>query len=275
MQATKIVIPAAGLGTRFLPITKAIPKEMLPILEKPAIHYIVQEALCAGFKDICFIISKNKHVIADYFDYSQSLDFYLEKKDKRNLLIELDFLIKQLQFNYIRQSEPMGLGHAIALAEHSINDDYFGIALPDDVIFSSIPVLQQLKIVAEQFRCSVIAVQEVAHAETPSYGVIQVKERLTESLFDVQDLIEKPKRNPPSNLAIVGRYFLSTDIFNYLRHVQRDASGEIQLTQALRDFVKQGNRLLALKFDGIRYDLGTPYGWLQANTYCQQQNVTL
>lgn len=267
MQVTKVVIPAAGLGTRFLPITKAIPKEMLPILEKPAIHYIAQEALLSDINDLCFIISKNKNSIADYFDYSMSLDFYLEQKSKKNLLSELDFLIKNLNFHYIRQQQPFGLGHAVMLAEHFIQEQFFSVMLPDDIIFSDIPCLKQLVEVSKAYNCCVIAIQEISSEETSSYGIIKIKEKLSSNIFEIDDLIEKPESNPPSNFAIIGRYVLSRNIFPFLHEISKDNSQEIQLTQALKNFVNKGNRLLALKFNGNRYDLGTPYGWAKANQF--------
>lgn len=270
MYAQRVVLPAAGLGTRFLPITKSIPKEMLPILEKPAVHYSVYEAYRSGFNEVCFITNKHKHAIADYFDYAPTLDGRLHHKDRQELLYELHQLIEAMHFTYIPQHEPLGLGHAILCAQQAIHESYFGIALPDDIIFSRVPVLQQLRVVAERYNCSVLAIEEVPLASTSSYGIVNIGNRLEDNVFIIDDLIEKPMSNPPSNLAIVGRYVLSTEIFRYLKNMKRDHTHEVQLTQALRDFIQDGNKMVALRFEGVRYDLGTPYGWLQANQYCQQ-----
>lgn len=266
MKACKVVIPAAGLGTRFLPFTKAVPKEMLPIGHKPAIHYIAQEIMFSGFTDICFITSKNKNAIADYFDYSLALDHYLEQKKQQVLLSELDFLIQHLTFSYIRQAEPRGLGHAVQLAQNFIKEEFFAVVLPDDLIVSKTPALEQLKVIHDQFNCSVIAVKEVLPEQAHLYGIINIKALLDDNLYEIGGMVEKPLVNPPSHLAIIGRYILSTEIFDMFEE-HANTGSEIQLTDAIAKLIARGHRVIAVNIEGDRYDLGNPVGWFKANEY--------
>lgn len=263
MKISRVVVPAAGLGTRFLPVTKSVPKEMLPIWDKPAIHYILKEVVLSGIKDVSLIVSKDKNAIADYFDYSFFLDQHLNSS-KPESLSELDFIVSNVNLNYIRQPKPKGLGHAILLSK-SFVEDFFAISLPDDIIFSKKPVLMQLEEVAKKYSASVIAVQEVSEEKLSSYGVIKIKSKLDGNIFEIEDVIEKPKDNPPSNLAVIGRYILSSKIYDFLENSEPDFKGEIQLTSAISNMIRSGEKVLALKFEGDRFDIGTPQGLFSAN----------
>ena len=266
MNVTKVIIPAAGFGTRFLPATKAIPKEMLPLLEKPAAQYIVEEALKAGIKDLTFITNQNKKAIEDHFDTLADLEQYLENSGKPHALGNLPKLCEGASFTYVRQGEPRGLGHAIWMARHLIGSDPFAVMLPDDIILGQTPALTQLLKVAAQERASVIAVQEVPLEQVPNYGVISIRKQLTPSLFHVRDLVEKPAMaDAPSNLAVVGRYVLSPKIIDVLEEATPSDNGEIELTDALSQLSLSGEKVYALKVSGQRFDIGQPLGWLQAN----------
>jgi len=265
MDIIKTIIPAAGFGTRFLPITKAIPKEMLPILNKPAIHHIVEEGLLSDIRNFLIITSRHKEAIANYFDACPELELFLKEHHKLESLSGLSKIIKQADFTYIRQSEPRGLGHAVWMARNVVGKEYVGIMLPDDLIVSKIPALGQLIRIARQEKASVIAVQEIPTEQVSSYGVISIKKQLTPSLFQVQDLIEKPQqKNAPSNLAVVGRYVLSHKIFASLETIEPSAGGELQLTDAISHMLKNNEKVFAYKLQGTRYDIGTPAGWLKA-----------
>jgi UTP--glucose-1-phosphate uridylyltransferase len=266
MEITKVIIPAAGLGTRFLPETKAIPKEMLPILNKPAMQYIVEEALQSDIKQFLMITSKNKTAIANHFDASCELNNALKESGKQKLLAELEAIIRKAHFTYIRQPEALGLGDAILMARYSIGKEYFGIMLPDDIIYGKEPGLGQLMQIARQEKASVIAVQEVPSDKVSSYGIIGIKKQITPNLFQVNNLIEKPSaQDAPSNLAVVGRYVLSHKLFDSLDAIAPYADGELQLTDAIGHMLNNGEKVLAYKIQGQRYDTGTPIGWLKAN----------
>lgn len=266
MNITKVVIPAAGLGTRFLPFTKAISKEMLPLLAKPAIQYIVQEALQSGMNDIIVVLNKERDALMHHFDPCAELDDFLSRRSKTHLIDDLNQIIKRSNFIYIRQSEPRGLGHAVCRAHNLINtDEYFGVILPDDFIVHGKPGLQQLVDVARKYNSSVIAVKEVPEDLVSHYGVIAVKNYISEDLVEVKDLVEKPAiGQAPSNLAIVGRYVLSGQVFASLEKINPTGTQEIQLTDGIADMLHQGHRVLAYKIKGDRYDIGTPIGWFQA-----------
>jgi len=265
MDISKAIIPAAGLGTRFLPYTKAVPKEMLPIINKPAIEYIVQEGISSDIHNFCMVTGRSKQAIANYFDTAPELDYYLREAGKEKLISGLDRLIRQAQFTYVRQSEPLGLGHAIWLARHTIGKEYFGIFLPDDIIISKQPGLAQLIRIARQEKASVIAVQEVPQECVSSYGIVAVKKQITPNLFQVSQLVEKPDaKDAPSNLAVIGRYVLSHKIFQALDDISSYASEELQLTDGITQMMKHNEKVFAYKIQGTRYDVGTPIGWLKA-----------
>jgi UTP--glucose-1-phosphate uridylyltransferase len=265
MEITKVVIPAAGLGTRFLPYTKTVPKEMLPVFGKPAIHYSVQEAVNSGIDNVLFITSRNKELISDYFDAAPELDAFLENKNKLHEIKDIKQLIKSTHFSYIRQSEPLGLGHAVLMAKPFIGKEYFAIALPDDIIMSKNPALNQLIRIARQEKATAIAVKEVPHDQVSAYGVIRIKKQITPNLFQVDSLVEKPSiKDAPSNLAIVGRYIMSHKIIASLEEMSSYATSELQLTDAIGHMLQQNEKVFAYKVEGTRYDVGTPRGWLKA-----------
>jgi UTP--glucose-1-phosphate uridylyltransferase len=273
VEITKAVIPAAGLGTRFLPFTKAVPKEMLPILNKPAIQYIVEEGINSGISNFFMVTSKSKEAIANYLDSSPCLDMYLQERGKEKLLDKLNRIIRQAHFTYIRQSEPLGLGHAIGMARHSIGKEYFGILLPDDLIFGKQPGLDQLIKIAHQEKASVVAVQEVPREAVSSYGIIAIKKQITPNLYQVGQLVEKPsQKDAPSTLAIIGRYVLSHKIFESIDEISNNATDEIQLTDAISNMMGNSEKVLAYKVQGQRFDTGTPLGWLKANIHIALQD---
>lgn len=265
MDVTKAIIPAAGLGTRFLPFTKAIPKEMLPLINTPAIQYIVEEGLASNIKHFYMVTGRGKQAIADYFDLNPGLELLLTERNKLNYLTELEKIIKESQFTYIRQSEPLGLGHAVWTARHSIGKEYFGIFLPDDIIISKTAALAQLIRIARQEKASVIAVQEVPNEVVSSYGIVGIKKQITPNLFQVSHLVEKPSnKDAPSNLAIIGRYVLSHKIFSALEDMNMYATDELQLTDGISHMMKNNEKVFAYKVQGMRYDIGNPVGWLKA-----------
>jgi len=265
MDVTKAIIPAAGLGTRFLPFTKAVPKEMLPLLNIPAIQYIVEEGLASNVKHFFMITGRGKQAIADHFDANLALETVLDERGKLGLIADLEKIIKAAHFTYIRQSEPLGLGHAVWMARHSIGKEYFGVFLPDDIIVSKTAGLAQLIRIARQEKASVIAVQEVPNELVSSYGVIAVKKQITPNLFQVSHLVEKPaQKDAPSNLAIIGRYVLSHKIFGALGDMSSYATDELQLTDGIGLMMKNNEKVFAYKVHGMRYDIGTPIGWLKA-----------
>jgi UTP--glucose-1-phosphate uridylyltransferase len=266
MVVTKAIIPAAGLGTRFLPATKVIPKEMVPLLNKPAIQYVVEEGVKSGIKQFVIITERNKSSLANHFDTLPELDKILKSKKKIHLLDDIYKLIKAAEFMYVRQSEPLGLGHAIWTARHAFKKEYVSIFLPDDIITGPVPGMAQLIKVATQEKCSVVAVKEVPFEQVSNYGVIAVKKQFSPNLFQVKELVEKPlEKDAPSNLAIVGRYVLSPGIFESLSDLNRGAIGEVQLTDGIQNLLLSGEKVFAYKIQGTRYDVGTPMGWLKAN----------
>lgn len=263
MEIVKAVIPAAGIGTRFLPYTKAIPKEMLPLLNKPAIQHVAEEILQSNIATFFIITCKRKNSIADYFD--AVIDPILKTKDQRDLLSSIEKISRLAEFIYIRQTEALGLGHAIWMARHAINKEYFAVALPDDIIVSKQPTLAQMMRIARQEKASVIAVQEVPTECLSLYGVVAIKKQITPYLFQLSHVVEKPQpKDAPSQLAIVGRYILSHKIFSSLDHVSAYTTGELQLTDAIAHMMQHNERVFAYKIQGTRYDLGTPLGWIKA-----------
>ena len=263
MKIRKAVIPAAGLGTRFLPATKALPKEMLPIVDKPAIQYIVEEAVRSGIESILIVTGRNKQSIENHFDKSVELEQMLLEKGKTDLLLEIQNISNLANIHYIRQREPLGLGHAILCAEQFIGDEPFAVLLGDDIMVSDPPALKQLINVFETYDTTVVGVQSVPPSEVSKYGIISAVTQHNK-ILQVRDLIEKP--NPidaPSNTAIMGRYILKPSIFAYLKTQERGAGNEYQLTDALRE-VCQEECLLGLELKGERYDIGDKFGYMKA-----------
>lgn len=265
MKIKKAVIPAAGLGTRLLPITKSMPKEMLPIVDRPVIHYVVEEAVKAGIDDILIITGKGKRAIEDYFDRSFELEFYLKERGKEKELKEIEEIGEMVNIHYIRQKKPLGLGDAILHAEKHVNEEPFAVLLGDDIILSKSPAIKQLMEVFERFGTSVLGVERVSWEDVSKYGIVDGKE-FQKGLYQVLDLIEKPSREEaPSNVAIIGRYILTPEIFDALREVKPDKRGEIQLTDALRLLVNKGNKMLAKEVEGKRLDVGDKFSFIKAN----------
>ena len=263
MKIRKAVIPAAGLGTRFLPATKAQPKEMLPIVDKPAIQYIVEEAVQSGIESILIVTGRNKKSIEDHFDKSVELEQSLWEKGKTDLLLEIQNISDMANIHYIRQREPLGLGHAILCAEQFIGDEPFAVLLGDDIMVSEPPALKQLMNVFETYESTVVGVQPVQHEEVSKYGIISAV-ALHNKILQVRDLIEKPTpAKAPSNIAIMGRYILKPSIFSILKTQERGAGNEYQLTDALRQ-VREQEGLLGLELKGERYDIGDKFGYIKA-----------
>ncbi|PRR74722.1 UTP--glucose-1-phosphate uridylyltransferase [Moorella humiferrea] len=259
----KAVIPAAGWGTRFLPATKAQPKEMLPIVDKPAIQFIVEEAVAAGMEDILIITGKNKRAIEDHFDRSLELENLLREKAKEELLALVEGVSELADIHYIRQKEQLGLGHAVYCARKFIGEDPFAVLLGDDIIVNRPSCLEQMLEVYREVKAAIIAVQEVPREEVDRYGIIEPLD-IKGRLIEVKDLVEKPRpEEAPSNLAVIGRYILIPEIFPLLAEVKPGAGGEIQLTDALRLLARE-RRVYAYRFEGKRYDIGDKLGFLQA-----------
>lgn len=260
----KAIIPAAGLGTRFLPATKAQPKEMLPIVDKPTIQYIVEEAVNSGIEDIVIVTGRNKRAIEDHFDRSIELETYLEKCGKEELLDMVQDISRLVDIYYVRQKEALGLGHAIYCARKFIGDEPFAVLLGDDVIHSEVPCLKQMMNHYERHGASIVGVQQVPLEETSKYGIVDGIE-FDERLYRAHDLVEKPRPEdaPSTRLAIMGRYILNPDIFDILEHIPPGKGGEIQLTDGLRELAKI-QEILAYEFEGRRYDVGDKLGFVQA-----------
>lgn len=266
-KVTKAVIPAAGLGTRVLPATKAQPKEMLVIVDKPSLQYIVEELVKSGIRDIVIVTGRNKNSIEDHFDYSYELENTLQKDGKDELLEKIENLSTMANIFYVRQNLPKGLGHAILKAKPFIGDDPFVIALGDDIVYNpERPVAKQLIDVYEKYGSSIVGCQEVEEKDISKYGIVKPIERLDESTCVIEDFIEKPSiEEAPSNFACLGRYLLTGKIFKYLEEVKPGKGGEIQLTDAILDMLKDGERVLSYNFEGKRYDIGNKVGLLKAN----------
>lgn len=258
----KAIIPAAGLGTRFLPATKAMPKEMLPILDKPTIQYIVEEAAKAGIEDIIIVTGKHKRSIEDHFDNQKELEMILEDKGKTDLLEKVHYSTSLANIFYVRQKEQKSLGHAIYSARQFIGNEPFAVLLGDDIVESETPAIKQLMNVYEETGKSVIGVQEVPDSETHRYGIIDPLEKLGLK-YKVKQFVEKPKQGTaPSNLAIMGRYVLTPEIFDYLKSQKEGAGNEIQLTDAI-ERMNSESQVYAYDFEGNRYDVGEKLGFVK------------
>jgi UTP--glucose-1-phosphate uridylyltransferase len=263
MKVRKAVIPAAGLGTRFLPATKAQPKEMLPIVDKPTIQYIVEEAIASGIEDILIVTGRGKRAIEDHFDKSYELEDILKRKGEDELLSLVQSISNLANVNYVRQKEPRGLGHAIHCARSFIGNEPFAVMLGDDIVDSEVPCLRQMIEVYEKYSTTVLGVQRVAQEDVSKYGIIKCTE-VDHRIFRVEDMVEKPDQdNAPSNVAILGRYIIEPEIFAYLEEVTPGKGGEIQLTDALK-MLLSSRSMIAYDFIGKRYDVGNKIGFLQA-----------
>ncbi len=267
MEILQVIIPAAGIGSRFLPATKIIPKEMLPLIDKPAIQYTVEEGIRSGIKDFFFVVNKQKKCIEEHFDIISEEVLAAIASEKKEHLNYINKMIEKIRIAYVRQHEARGLGHAIWSARHVIGNKHFGIMLPDDVFIGQNPALSQLIKIASQERASVIAIQEIPLSHTPRYGIINIKKQLSPNLFQIRDVVEKPlQHEAPSNLAIMGRYILSPRIFDALEESTIGVLGEVQLTDAIQKLLLSGEKIYGYKIQGTyRYDVGTPIEWLKAN----------
>lgn len=265
----KAVFPAAGLGTRFLPATKAQPKEMLPLVDKPIIQYGVEEAVASGCPNIILVTGRGKNAIEDHFDVSVELETFLEARGKREQLEEIRKISSMMNLAYVRQGEPLGLGHAVLVTRDLVGNEPFAVILADDVIDATPPAVKQLIDVFDRVQGPVLAVERVPRDEISSYGVIapDLSVDLGEGIYQVKDLVEKPpKEEAPSDLAIIGRYILTPDIFGALESTKSDRTGEIQLTNGLRELLKT-RPLYACEVKGVRHDTGNKLGFLKAVVY--------
>jgi UTP--glucose-1-phosphate uridylyltransferase len=262
-QVRKAVFPAAGLGTRFLPATKAQPKEMLPLVDKPTIQYVVEEAVASGLEEIILVTGRNKRAIEDHFDAAFELEYYLQDRGKTEELAQIKTISELASVSYVRQKEPLGLGHAILCARPIVGGEPFGVFLGDDIIVSETPCMRQLLDVYARHDGPVVAVMRIPREEIGRYGVIEAKP-LGGNVYEVLDMVEKPApEDAPSDLAIIGRYVLTPDLFPILAETSPDARGEIQLTNGLRT-LRQKRPIYALEFEGRRYDTGDKLGFLKA-----------
>ncbi len=268
MRVRKAVFPAAGLGTRFLPATKAQPKEMLPLVDKPIIQYGVEEALAAGCDQIIIITGRGKTAIEDHFDVSYELEKMLEERGKTELLSIVRQISDMIHVAYVRQKEAMGLGHAVLMARELVGNEPFAVLLADDVIDAQKPCLRQMMDVFEESQCSIIATQEVNGPAISSYGVLdaqKIEGKFDGRAFNVRSMVEKPKQEEaPSNLAIIGRYILTPTIFETLERTPLGAGGELQLTDGLRGLLSAGEKIYGYTFEGKRHDAGDKLGFLKA-----------
>lgn len=263
MKIRKAVITAAGWGTRFLPATKSQPKEMLPLVDKPIIQYVIEEAAASGIEHIIIITALGKHAIENHFDRSFELEDVLRRKGDDKRLEEVQRISDIARICYIRQKEQLGLGHAVSMAKDFVGNEPFALFLPDDLIASEVPAMRQMIEVYDRYGCSIIAVEPVPPEKTSAYGIINPKQ-IEERVFQVADLVEKPiPEDAPSNLGIVGRYILTPEIFDMFDDVSPGAVGEIQLTDALRLLLKH-QAIYAYQFEGTRHDTGEPLGFLKA-----------
>ena len=274
---TKCLFPAAGYGTRFLPATKAVPKEMLPILTKPLLQYGVEEALSAGITNMAIVTGRGKRAIEDHFDNAFELEMQLSGTSKEHHLKEIKEIIKKSTFTYVRQKQMLGLGHAILTGKALIGDQAFAVVLADDLCdCSENGVISQLIEIYKQYKCSVVAVEEVPLEQTRKYGIIAGNlVDNSNNTYHVTEMIEKPdEKNAPSNLAIIGRYILTPDIFDILKNIKPGKNGEIQITDALNIQAKQG-KVIAYKFKGKRFDCGSIKGYVEAINYLASKEVMI
>lgn len=263
-KVRKAVFPVAGLGTRFLPATKASPKEMLPIVDKPLIQYAVEEACAAGITDMIFVTGRSKRAIEDHFDKAYELEKELAERGKNEMLeFVRNMLPKSINCIYIRQPEALGLGHAVLCAAPVVQDEPFAVILADDLLDSNPPVMKQMVDNYDYYRCSILGVQDVPRADTKSYGIVDAKP-VSDRLEQISAIVEKPKpEDAPSTLAVVGRYILTPRIFHHLARIGKGSGGEIQLTDGIASLLSE-EQVLAYRYHGTRYDCGSKLGYLQA-----------
>ena len=270
----KAVFPVAGLGTRFLPVTKDIPKEMMPLIDRPLIHHGVDEAVASGCKEIVFVTGIGKESISKYFRHSLKLEDHLRKTGKEDLAEQLEKIPELANFHYTLQKKPLGLGHAVLCAEKFCKDEYFGLLLPDDVMLAEPTVLSQLESVREKYNGSVLSLEKVDKEDTARYGIVDAEE-LEPGIFRIKGLVEKPDpEEAPSNLAIMGRYVLSPSIFEHLKGLKKGRGGEYQLTDAIASMLEE-EPVYALLYQGRRLDCGIREGWIKATLIKAMQSPDL
>lgn len=263
MKIKKAVIPAAGLGTRFLPATKSIPKEMLPIVDKPTIQYIVEEVIASGIEDVLIITGRNKGSIEEHFDRAVELEYNLEKNNKEELLEEVRKISKMINIHTVRQKDPLGLGHAVYCAKSFVGNEPFAVLLGDDVVDSQKPCLKQMIEMFEQYNSTILGVQPVSWENVNKYGIVSGS-KVNDKMYTVKDLVEKPQvEKAPTNIAILGRYIITPKIFELLENTKKGVGGEIQLTDALKSLCNI-EEVFAYIFEGRRYDVGSKIGFLEA-----------
>jgi UTP--glucose-1-phosphate uridylyltransferase len=264
MKVRKAVITAAGWGTRFLPVTRSQPKEMMPLVDRPLIQFAVEEAIKSGIEQVIMVTAMGKRAIEDYFDRSVELEIFLERKGETEMLRRMLEISSLTDICYVRQKEQLGLGHAILMVKDVVGNEPFAVMLPDDIVDNDIPGLKQMLGVYEKYGSNVVAVERVGDEDTNKYGIIEPK-KIEEKVYQVMSLVEKPEpAKAPSRLGIVGRYILTPKIFDILKYTPPGKNGEIQLTDALGLLLKE-QKLFARELEGTRYDAGTPLGWLKAN----------
>ncbi len=274
MRVRKAVVPAAGWGTRFLPATKAQPKEMLPIVDKPAIQYIIEEAVASGIEDIIFITGRNKKALEDHFDRAMELEVFLQERGKQDLAEMIKNISNLADLNYVRQKEAKGLGHAVLCARKFIGNEPFAILLPDDIIAGKTPCLKQMMEVYEEMGGTVIAINEIPEHDVNKFGIIKGVPA-GKNLFRIEDLVEKPSLSAaPSRMAVIGRYIVSPKVFEFLEKTRPGSGGEIQLTDALRQLCRT-EKMFGYIFEGERFDVGDKFGFLQANVRFALANAEL
>jgi len=262
-EITKAVFPAAGLGTRFLPATKAMPKEMLPLVDKPLIQYVVEEAVSSGIEEVVLVTGRGKRAIEDHFDVAFELEEELKAKGKHKILSEVQRIADLVTFCYIRQKKALGLGHAVLTAKRVVGNEPFAVLLGDDIIDAATPVLRQMMDVYRRYPGTILAIQKVPRSQTRNYGIIDAR-KIENDVYLVKHLVEKPApEDAPSNLAIIGRYILTPEIFTALEHTKAGKGGEIQLTDGLR-LLMEKQPIYAFEFEGTRYDAGDKLGFLKA-----------
>jgi UTP--glucose-1-phosphate uridylyltransferase len=264
MKVRKVVITAAGWGTRFLPVTRSQPKEMLPLVDRPLIQYAVEEAIKAGIEQVIMVTAMGKRAIEDYFDRAFELEYFLERKGEAALLKQMKEISGMVDICYVRQKEQLGLGHAIYTAKNIVGDEPFAVMLPDDIILGKVTALKRMIEIYEEYGAGVLAVEKVGDEDTVKYGIIEPR-LVSKGIYQIMSLVEKPAPSQaPSRLGIVGRYILPPRIFDVLKVTPPDRHKEIQVTDALQLLLKQ-QKLYAYELEGVRYDTGTPLGWLKAN----------
>ena len=271
-QVRKAVFPVAGMGTRFLPATKASPKEMLPVVDKPLIQYAVEEAVAAGITDMIFVTGRSKRAIEDHFDKAYELENELAMRGKDEMLEFVRGMIpKNINCIYIRQQEALGLGHAVLCAKPVVGDEPFAVLLADDLLDGDTPVMKQMTDTYDYYRCSVLGVQDVPRSETKSYGIVDARP-VAERIEQISAIVEKPKpEEAPSTLGVVGRYILTPRIFHHLENIKPGSGGEIQLTDGIASLLSE-EQVLAYRYDGQRYDCGSKLGYLQATVVFGQRH---